>query len=157
MSVSSLTDLAAKRTDTNPGDPVDDQTRRRVLVSAIPSEVLAGYTAVLGAIVGFVPADHPKDFLVLRWIWYGLWIALTPLAVWVIYRRKATAGSTRKFPVTETVVAVVAAIAWFTAMPGSPFEVILSDVAFGLTSLIVSAVAVFVLWLISPELTKGSQ
>jgi len=101
------------------------QTWADVIIGAIPTEILALYTAVIGVVVGTI--DKGKDDLLLfRWIAYAVTLVL--VVVWLIaaYRRQRT-STKRRYPLAETAAAVVAFGAWGLVMPGSPLAASLDD------------------------------
>lgn len=162
MSVSSITSIAVSRDQADPGTTIkvgdEVATSGKAVVSAIPTEILGLYTAALTVVLQFVSDDKPRQFLGLRWWIYGIALGLTPLVAWWVYKRKTKrVASARKLPVFETMGPLVAAGAWFTAMPGSPYQVVLSDAVFGITAGLAVLVAAAVLGFIAPQLTKATD
>jgi bacteriorhodopsin len=164
MSVSSVTSLAVTR-DVTPSAAgtiqVDNSeaTWARVLVSSIPSEVLAVYTAALGLATSLATASDPHAYLPFRFAWYAVGIIATPVLTWGLYRRKAARSHGRTvgmagFLRPEVLAPAFAAAAWFTAMPGSPWQVVLSNGAFLLTSMVSTAAGALVVGLITPAMTS---
>ena len=97
-----------------------------VLISAIPTEPLAAYTAILGVAASALSAAQPRAYLPFKWASFAAFVLITVLAVGVSYRRKVggpggvtNPASKRAFPWAEGVAALVAATAWGLAMPGS--------------------------------------
>src|SRR5690242_9671549 len=92
MSLSSVTALAIKRDETHPSDELqlDNQkaTLGKVLVSAIPTEILTVYTASLGVAAGLATSDNPDAYLPFRFAWYAAWLVATPVITSLIYLRK---------------------------------------------------------------------
>jgi hypothetical protein len=88
----------------------------------------------------------------------------TPFLAWILMRRKAKAHSTVEAAATvagwkaavrgEVVAPTLAAAAWFTAMPGSPWQAVLSSGGFQIAALIALSVGALLLGLIAPVLTK---
>lgn len=175
MSLSSVTTLAIIRDETHPAAELQLDSQRatwgRVLVSAIPTEILALYTASLGIAAGLATDADPSAYLPFRFAWYVAWLVATPLLASLLYLRKAEQIRRDKAKADpsatllrapwwksllrlEVVSATVAAAAWFTAMPGSPWEAALSGGAFTLTSMSATAVGVLVVGVISPMLTS---
>jgi hypothetical protein len=163
MSVSSVTSLAVTR-DMTPSAAgtvkVDNNeaTWAKVLVSSIPSEILAVYTAALGVATGLATTSDPQAYLPFRFVWYIGWILATPVITWGLYRRKAKAHNQSvgmsSFLRPEILAPAAAAAAWFTAMPGSPWQVALSNGAFMLTSMVATAVGALLVGLITPTMTS---
>lgn len=164
MSVSSVTSLAVTR-DVTPSAAgtikLDNQeaTWAKVLVSSIPSEVLAVYTAALGIATSLATTSDPHAYLPFRFVWYAVWILATPLITWGLYRRKAAQSHGQTvgmagFLRPEVLAPACAAAAWFTAMPGSPWQVELSNGAFMLTSMVATAVGALLVGLITPAMTS---
>src|SRR5580700_5970107 len=48
-----------------------------VLISAIPTEPLAAYTAIVGITVGSIDISHPHSYLVFRWFSYAAFLIFT--------------------------------------------------------------------------------
>lgn len=134
MSISSLTSIAAVRDQAKPtkghigkqstkdDDAASPASRWNMLVSSIPTELVAPYTALTAAIVASVAKatranPHPDHYE--RWRWGALALLALGTAgmVWVGALRK---GSTRKVPLLEIATSVVAAIGWALALPNSP-------------------------------------
>lgn len=100
------------------------------LTSAIPTEPLAAYTAVIGIVTAAVSDAH--SFLPFRWLTFAGFLVLTAVATMVSYRSKssaaspgepnASAGNERPVPWLELGTALVAAAAWGLAMPGGPLS-----------------------------------
>lgn len=169
MSLSASTTLAVARDAAHPSDKtvtLDDQevTWGKALVSAIPTEILAAYTAGLGLVVGLAKPPAAADaYLVFRFAWYFGWLLTTPAISWLLFRRKAKASTTvvaadvagwNAAGRAEVIAPTLAAAAWFTAMPGSPWQVHLSNGAFQLTTLAALSVGSLAVGLIAPALTK---
>ncbi|HET6504206.1 MAG TPA: hypothetical protein VFG87_25940 [Amycolatopsis sp.] len=175
MSLSSVTTLAITRDETHPRDELQLDSRKatwaKVLVSAIPTEILTVYTASLGVAAGLATSDNPHAYLPFRFGWYAAWLVATPLITGLLYARKAEEVRQRKAKADpgavllrvawwkgilrpETAAATVSAAAWFTAMPGSPWEVALSGGAFALTSMVATAVGALLVGVIAPALTS---
>lgn len=60
-----------------------------VVVSAIPTEPLAAYTALVGIVIGAVGLDDAGSYLPFRWGAYGVFLAIVVAAVWLAYSRVA--------------------------------------------------------------------
>lgn len=167
MSLSTSTTLAVTRDATEPGDnavTLNDQevSWGKALVSAIPTEVLAAYTAGLGLVAGLTAAN-PDAYWPFRIAWYFGWLAATPAIAWLLFWRKAKAAPTvaagkvagwKALGRAEVLAPTIAAAAWFTAMPGSPWQVHLSGGAFQITSLVALSVGSLLVGLMTPAMTK---
>ena len=167
MSLSTSTTLAVARDATDPGDKavaLDDQevTWGKALVSVIPTEVLAAYTAGLGLVAGLT-SSAPGAYWPFRLAWYFGWLAATPVIAWLLFWRKAKAAPTvvaaevagRKAAGRAEIIApTLAAAAWFTAMPGSPWQVHLSGGAFQITALVALSVGSLLVGFLAPAMTK---
>ena len=66
-----------------------------VLTSAIPTEPLTAYTALIGVAVGAADPLHPRAYLPFRWGAYGVFLGVTAAAVWVAYCLLYTSPSPR--------------------------------------------------------------
>jgi hypothetical protein len=145
MSVTALTDLAVARDadihaggprkrviHKETGAPADTTQRYRdVLTKAIPTEVLAGYTAIIGTVIGSIKKPtkahpHPEQLLGLRWGLYAGFLVFTLGAVALAYAAKRVRTHSRRFPLAEVAAALGAAAVWGLVMPGNPFVVKLS-------------------------------
>lgn len=155
MSIRSITDLAVKRDVASKDDPVlstdpcrADERRTDALISAIPAEVLPLYTAVTGGALAKSLLDQPDSYLPFRWVLLGCAIALTPVAVAIVYKRKYEAATransddgallrasepAKRMPWLEMTSSTIAAAAWFLAMPGSPPIAMLATTAAEIT------------------------
>jgi hypothetical protein len=163
MSVASLTTLAIQRDNLRRGVsvPSDGKTTpwSTTLASVIPTEILAGYTAVLGATVGSVQDGMPHEYLPFRFVWYIVGILATPAIVWYFYERRhftqrTAESSAPSFPLSEVIAATIAATAWFTAMPGSPWEVVLGKGAFAILSTTTTVIGALLVGIFAHQLTK---
>jgi hypothetical protein len=134
MSLRSLQSIALERdvrspTRTQPtgeeGELVEAPMRRTdMLVAAIPTEVLAPYTALIGLVVATIDPGESRR-VALRWgIYVAGYVAIVTYMGVTYVRTRAASG--RRFPVLETAAAVVAFGAWGLVMPGSPLSVGLS-------------------------------
>jgi hypothetical protein len=162
MSIRSLTSIAVQRDQSRPHKAEADgagaqaapksvpQGYADVLVGAIPTEVLAVYTTVVGVIVGTI---HGKDNerLTLRWILYGATAAIVVAWLTANYRRQRT-GTKRRFPVAETLAAVTAFGAWGLVMPGSPLSASLDSDATAIWSAIIAGAGVLFLGMLGAPL-----
>ena len=168
MSLTTYTTLAVARDAADPKDKtvkLDDEevTWGKALVSAIPTEILAAYTAGLALAMNLATPATPDAYLPFRFAWYGSWLLATPLIAWLLFQRKAKAHETvRASEVAglkaagraEIIAPTLAAAAWFTAMPGSPWQVHLSGGAFQITALVALSVGALLVGLITQASTK---
>lgn len=185
MSIKSLSDLAVKRDRVAKGEPViasDDLsspssppadngttastvTYTDALTSAIPTESLAAYTAVIAVFSTISTAEG--SYLPARWWVFGAFMALTVVALFASYYRKAKApvggskkkgkANDRKFPVFEVLSSLTAAASWGLVTPGGPLTVLLSGnvETLTVTSIIVGGGAL--VGLAAAPLPKGSK
>jgi hypothetical protein len=167
MSLATSTTLAVTRDATDPGDrtvSLGDQevTWGEALVSAIPTEILAPYTAGLG-LVASLTSSSPDAYWPFRLYWYFGWLAVTPIIAWLPFRRKAKAHPTvvatdvatwKAIGRAEIVAPTLAAAAWFTTMSGSPWQVHQSSGSFQITTLVALSVDSLLVGLITPAMTK---
>jgi hypothetical protein len=171
MSIRSLTDLSVKRDATEPGRPVvstsPGRTAERLqdaVISAIPVEVLALYTALTGGTLALLIRDDPQAYLPYRWALLGFAVLLTPVAVYRISQSKYDAAKddagmpeSHAVPAWEMASATFAAAAWFLAAPGSPLLAMLSGAVGSLTSGAIVIGAATVLWTVfGKPLTTGN-
>ncbi len=154
MSISTLTTLSAARSARKPtkrdvgkataGDADKDKQPGLVdlLVTAIPTELVAPYTALSAIIVGAIDeptkkVPEPDEFEFWRWLIFGVLLLATFATVWRGTNKKS---DVKRFPALEIGVAVVAAIGWALALPNSPLIPYIE----GASKSFVPAVAAFV-------------
>ncbi len=124
------------------------------LTAAIPSEVLAPYTAIVGVVAGLGAHDA---FAAFRWWAFGVSLALVG-AVLVINVYRAPAGKRRRnLPEAEIISAMLAFAAWGLAMPGSPLSISVHGNDLALTTAVVAIGGAFLITLITPTLGKRSR
>ncbi len=135
-----------------------------VLTSAIPTEPLVAYTAILGFIAGVANAATSREYLPLRWCIFGAFLVLIVIAVGVSYSRNAadpTTGSLKRearLPWAEGGAALLAGAAWGLAMPGSAFNGQLTGNVRAIASAIIAIGAAAVLAvLFVPPLKTGTS
>lgn len=167
MSIRSLTSLAVERDKAAPGTAAKggsgssgDQTFADALTSAIPTEPLTAYTALLGIIVGL----HTKhtSYQPVRWGAYGAFLLLIVVSSWVSFRIKTKDENTkpaspRDFPVKETLTALLAGASWGLVMPGSALSLRLSGTTSTVTAACITIGGSAVVALLSMGLTSASQ
>ena len=138
MSVASLTTLSAVRERRSPtkrdvGKATDEADEEKpsasdLLVTVIPTELVAPYTALTAAIVGAIDkptakAPDPDQFELWRWLAFVVLVLTTAVVVRGGAKKK---GVTRE-PKLEVAVATIAAAGWASALPESPLIPYLDD------------------------------
>jgi hypothetical protein len=153
------------------------QTFIDTLTSAIPTEPLVAYTAVIG-IVTAVTDPSTGNYLPFRCWAAGVFVVLTAAAVLVSYRSKAAVASPagpaatrtvprpfrrlmivqqgRAVPVPELISAVVAAAAWGAAMPGGPLSVAFTGPVQAITTCSTAVLGAVVVSFLAGQLTNGA-
>lgn len=158
MSIRSMSELAVERDLRRPRKPgprragaggeddrdVEAQSRSDILISAIPTEVLAPYTFLIGVIVSTIDPNEDER-LGLRWTVYGVAFAFIVIALFGNYVRLRKPDKRRKFPLPEMLSAIVAFGAWGLIMPGTPLAAEISEDDFTIWSAIITVVAIFVI------------
>src|SRR5215831_1943625 len=157
MSVAALTSLAAvrdtgaptkgdvgKSTSTDPVTAKEPASLTDMLVSQVPTELVAPYTAVTAAIVGAVDKPtptrpSPDQLASWRWLAFGIMMVAIVAFVWEGKRRKAGGGA---FPLLEVFAALVAGAGWAFSLPGSPLIPYVHGKAAILTPVVVAFAAV---------------
>lgn len=150
MSVAALTSVAAirdsrsptkldvgKSTSTDPAKAEEPASLTDMLVSQVPTELVAPYTAVTAAIVG--AAEPTNQLAGWRWLVFAILIVSIVALVWEGKRRKSEGG---KFPLLEIVAALVAGVGWAFALPGSPLIPYLDGKSAILTPIVIAFAAV---------------
>lgn len=94
------------------------------LVRYLPTELVAAYTTVVGVLP--LPGGDPVcggEFTA-RWIALGVFLALTPITLQILYvvRRRAAANVGPAVPWFEHGAALVAFVAWSLALPLTPIS-----------------------------------
>jgi hypothetical protein len=156
MSIASLTSLAAARNARAPtkhdvgkavaAEPAANASLVDVLVSQVPTELVAPYTAVMAAIVGVVAKPsktrpNPDQLVAWRWVTFAILVVGTVGLVWEGARRKSTGP--KRFPLLEITGALGAAIGWAFVFPDSALSPYLhSKAAHTITPLLVAFAAV---------------
>lgn len=173
MSVRSLTTLAVARdaADHNAsvggggagaGQGSKDQTFADTLTSAIPTEPLAAYTALIAIIAAAKSRDH---YLAVRWWVYAVFLVVVVASSEISYRVKASQpqpvgvaeNRRRRFPFLEILSATIAAAAWGLAAPGSGLQIMLHGETATIAMACITIGGAALLSLIAPFLTKGSN
>jgi hypothetical protein len=118
---------SARQIASGTADTPDSQsavtTALKVIVTYIPTEILALYIAVLAAIQD--PNRHSSRSL---WIAFFCFFIATPMVVWLVYAAKVRAADKplpiklRTWPMWEMFAATVAYAAWAFGLPESPFK-----------------------------------
>jgi hypothetical protein len=132
MSISSLTTVAAVRDvrqpqkqdagKGKPAEPAVPASMTDLLVTQVPTELVAPYTAVTAGLVGLVAKvtssnSHPDQHTAWRWAAFAILIVGIIGLTWEGKRRKSGGGP---FPLLEITGALIAGIGWAFALPGSP-------------------------------------
>ena len=165
MSVRSLTSLAVERDIADPGAPAKagaggaESGFVDALTSAIPTEPLAAYTAAVGVVAGL----KAGNYLPFRWGAFVVFLVLTGASILVSYLTKDVSSdpalakkNKRSYPVIEMVAALVAAVAWGLAMPGSALNTALKGNDGAVAAAAITITGAAVLSLLTPWLTKGA-
>ncbi len=110
------------------GQPATDAMH--VIATYIPTEIITLYVAVIG-VLGPPAADATSTarhaHLVSQWTAFGIFLAVTPLVVWIVFATKVTnAGKAlpiawAQWPKWEMTAATIAFAAWAFGLPQSPF------------------------------------
>jgi len=168
MSVRSLTNLAVERDIADPHTPAQGTTRKTesgfvdALTSAIPTEPLAAYTAAVGVVAGL----KAGNYLPFRWGAFVVFLVLTVASIFIAYVNKdpnassneaAAKRNKRSYPAIEMVAALVAAVAWGLAMPGSALNTMLKGNDGSITAAAIIITGAAVLSLLTPWLAKGAK
>jgi len=175
MSISALTDLAVTRdNDTHQGQAAKrkvnrqtgeveklSQSARDALAKAIPTETLAGYTAIVGVVIGTIKVTDadptPDQLLGLRWGLFGGFLTFTIIAVVASYTRKRVGAQHRRFPLIEVLAATIAAAAWGLVMPGNPLVVEMSAQATTIATTVITIVGGGLVGSLSVPLAQPSK
>lgn len=134
MSIASLTTVAAAREVRKPrkqdagkarhDKPPVPASMTDLLVSQVPTELVAPYTAVTAGLVGAITKatkrnPHPDQLTSWRWAAFAILIVGIVGLTWEGKRRKASGGA---FPLLEVTGALIAGIGWALALPASPLS-----------------------------------
>lgn len=163
MSIRAMTSIAVQREAIKPHkaqkkkDAQEPETVPQgwadVLISAIPSELLAIYTAIIGGIVAAVETPG-NEYFWLRWGLYAGFIAF--VAAWLIqgvFRQTTSRTRKRRFPVLETLAAAWAFAVWGLVMPGAPLSLSLGKTDRIVWTIVISGLGVVVLGFMTGRLT----
>jgi hypothetical protein len=146
VSANSLGELAYASDVKPPG--TDLTPFYKPLVASIPSESLAGYTALISIILS---ADVGNGYGPFRWAAFGAFVLVAFLAPFGAFRQQVRTStprlSHRRFPLRECSVAALAAAAWGLAMPGTPLSITVKGTAylFATTAIVIGGAAVLLL------------
>lgn len=172
MSVSALTTVATVRderapskTDLGKTTPEDSQAEARasltdLLVTAIPTELVAPYTALTGVIIGLVDkptaaVPNPDQYEGWRWLLLVLLLVGTAGAIYRGARTKqGRSRSKRRFPTAEMAAGFVAAAGWAFALPESPLIPYLDGDHKVIAPLVAGFAAVVVLLILGSKLKE---
>lgn len=173
MSIRSLTTLAVARDaaghqasvgggTAGAGNGSKEQTFTDALTSAIPTEPLAAYTALIAVIAASKSPDH---YLAVRWWVYAAFLVIVVASVEVSYLVKVSRpvpvgvhqDRRRRLPFPEILSATVAAAAWGLVAPGSGLQVMLRGGIATIAMACISIGGAALLSLMAPALTQGSN
>lgn len=166
MSIGSLSTIGVARDQRKPTQkdagkdlaeaPDEEAKLRDMLVSAIPTELIAPYTFLVTAIVGLIdPETHahfPDQFQALRWILFGLLCVGTVYFVQHSYDKKKKSEKSRGFPTLEVATGLVAAVVWGLSLPESPLVPQLNGDSRTLVPLIILVVGTIVFGALANQL-----
>ncbi len=157
MSASRTADIAVERDQTPPGEPIGTPATQ-VLTSAIPTEVLAAYTAAVGVVLA---ADIGTGYGAFRWAAYGAFIGLAAIFPLSVYRQRVAKTTDkdqkRAVPIPECLMAAFAAAAWGLVMPGGPLSTVLAGNALVFGTAAIALGGAIVLGFATPFLTTGNS
>lgn len=128
------------------------QKATNALTTAIPTEVLGPYTAIVAIIVA--NSSRFDSLAALRWWTYGVSMAFIVVYEFVTYRRSST--TKRRLPWVELSGALIAFAAWALAMPGSPLTISVHAADFAIASAMIAIGGAALLGLISFPLNAKS-
>jgi uncharacterized membrane protein len=175
MSVSALTTVAAVRSDRAPTkadlgktakeDPQADAraSLTDLLVTAIPTELVAPYTAATAIIVGLIDeptaaVPDPTQHEGWRWLFFVLLLAGTGGAIYQGARNKKRRSRRRtRVPKVEIAAGVVAAAGWGLALPESPLFPYLDGDNRAIAPLAAGFAAVVILLILGQRLTQKAD
>ena len=166
MSISTLTTLGAardsrdpKRQDIGKGAPESQEAEAKptaadLLITLIPTEFVALYTALVAAIVGSIAKPvagqpPPDDYRAIRWVAFVVLVGGTMVAVGYVGKQKSKrtgAASRRRIHLAEAIAAGIAAAGWGLGTPDSPLSPYLSQGPRTFVPLLVGFVAVVILY-----------
>ena len=170
MSISTLTTLATARNFRRPtkrdlgkattDKAVNSPSLPDLLVTMVPTGLVAPYTALVAALVGTIEKStptnpSPNQLLLWRWLGFAILIFATVSMTYGGYQRKAGAG--KRFPLLEIAGATIAAAAWALAMPESPLIATLNGAARIAAPLVIAFAAVAIDLVIATFLRKQAR
>ena len=133
-------------------------TATDILVSSIPTEVVATYTAIVAVVSAALVEGTSGTYLPLRWWLFGGFCAATALSIMGGYYVNKEATSSGRFPWLETLSASLAFAAWGLAMPESPLFFMLDNPVLPITvGLIVVITAFVITGFIAPLLRRPAK
>jgi hypothetical protein len=98
-------------------------TALQTLTTYIPTEVLTLYVSAVAALGPVIIKGHDMG----RWIPFFVFLAATPMIVWIAFATKIKAAGKqiplhpKRWPIWEMTAATIAYTAWAFALPDSPF------------------------------------
>lgn len=126
-----------------PPSATPTNTALQTLTTYLPTEVITLYVAAVAAIGPWTVDGQPVG----RWAPFFVFLAATPLAVWVAFATKLKAvgralpASPHQWPMWEMTAATLAYLAWTFALPNTPFAQFTNWYSSGLSSFIVLVVS----------------
>ena len=145
-----------KKTGATTEPTEETQKSSDLLIHAIPTEVLAPYTALIAGIVATIDSGESSR-TVLRWAIYGVGFLAIALFLGVPYARQRATNSKRRFPVAGSLTAMLAYGAWGLVMPGSPLAIELSGDDLTIWTLIITIGGAFLVALMTQPLKKQAK
>lgn len=139
---------------------VEDEPKKTgdILINAVPTEVLAPYTAIVAGIVATIDAGESSR-IGLRWALYGAGFLAILLYLGAAYRRrrKPRSRESRKFPVAGALTSLLAFGAWGLVMPGSPLSISLTGDTLTIWTVIISVGGTFLVGLATQPLKQPAK
>lgn len=107
-------------------------TALKTVTTYIPTEILTLYVALTATLAPLIPESEIRNTnfapdYTSRWVIFGIFLLITPAAVWIAFVGKLTADrrmwprTWSQLPKWEMIAASIAFIAWAAALPDSPF------------------------------------
>jgi hypothetical protein len=143
MSIRTIAAIAVKRdAGVSPGPPAPEAVPAAGegpalpdtsdLAAALPTEVVALYTAAIALLEGILHQNVGATYAPLRWWLYGAGFVFTVVTVQLAYgsiSRGARGSKKRKAPVKELIVGLLAFAVWGLVLPGSALYEVLGNPA----------------------------